>query len=110
MSVSNTLEHVEVKYNIRHDGADTTLTITKDYITKLREEHPGWEPGLYAWGLGYTYDVDAQGFDTNSVLGDYALKNSMTIEHLKKRGLVHHKIGGNITYLSGVPSVHYIMS
>ena len=86
--VSNSLDQVEVHLDVT-GGPDTTLTITKDYINKLRDERP-FPPALYMWGGFLTYDVDA-GW-VNHVGSDGREGAFFVREHLRKRGLVHKKI------------------
>ncbi|WML66845.1 MAG: hypothetical protein METHP_00304 [Methanoregula sp. SKADARSKE-2] len=86
--VPNSLDQVEVQFVVV-GGPETTLTITKEYINKLREKPPGWEPVLVAGGGILTYDVDA-GVQLISPNRDVDI---MTHEHLVSRGWYHHGIG-----------------
>lgn len=95
--VSDSLDQIEVTFAITA-GPDTTLTITKDYITKLRNDGPsGWEPALMAHGGFLTYDVDAIWVDPiNTIVSPpftTPLCQSKVFEHLKERGWVHSEIG-----------------
>jgi len=96
--VSDALDQIEMEVKVTA-GPDTTLTITKDYITTLRKGCPGWEPTLVADGSFLTYDVDAVCIDTRQTVSSTLpidTYEARIYEHLKKRGLVHHPIG--ITY------------
>ena len=66
--VSDSADQLELKVKVTA-GPDTTLTITKDYITTLRNKcQGGWEPALVADGGFLTYDVDAVCIDTNTTV------------------------------------------
>jgi hypothetical protein len=96
VNVADSLDQVVVKFDV-YGGPDTNLTITKEYITMLREAYPDQEPVLQAWGLIDTYDVDAGGLyvDAANTTGGKKLPySSITVyEHLRKRGAVHHAAG-----------------
>ena len=102
VDISNSQDQVAVLF-VGYTGVETTLTFTKDTIKKFREEHPGQEPALHAWGSPGFYDVDAVGLSP-----DYS---TFTIyDHLKKRGLVHHDIGETVKNMWSdlTPSVSYV--
>jgi hypothetical protein len=89
--VPDSLDKVNVTFVVTL-GPDTTVTITKEYIEKLRKAKPNEAPMIYAWGGPWTYDVDACGgsaIDNGNVMNTYVLAVT-TYEHLVKRGLVHN--------------------
>ncbi len=96
--VSNSLDQIEVLYEVV-GGPDTTLTITKEYVNKLREKRPDWDPALIAWGGSLTYDVDGGWFKLpagqkeNYTLSRYFIRPH---EHLVSRGLSHSTLESNI--------------
>ena len=99
--VSDADDQVEVKIEVTA-GPDTTLKITKDYITTLRNKcQGGWEPTLVTYGGFATYDVDAICIETYTRVPSTStvrMHAGKVIEHLKKRGLAHNKIGSTHYY------------
>jgi hypothetical protein len=109
--VSDSLDQVEVQFNVTC-GVDTTLVITKDYITGLQGLYPGNEPTLFPEGSIWMYDVDAGGLDRDA-FRDYrgVLMSYFTLhEHLKKRGLLHESIGETFRINTGDPYERYVTS
>jgi len=109
--VSDSLDQVEVQFNVTC-GVDTTLIITKDYITGLQGVYPGKEPTLFAVGSVWLYDVDAGALERNA-FHDFtgALMSYFTThEHLKKRGLLHDSIGKTFRIGTGDPYERYVTS
>ena len=101
--VSDDADRVELHVKVTA-GPDTTLTITKDYITTLRNKcQNGWEPALVAEGGFLTYDVDAVCIDTHTTVpqGQVSIEmyEAKVHEHLKERGLMHNEIGSSVYYM-----------
>ncbi len=86
--VANFLDQVEVKFEVA-GGPDTTVTITKEYMNKLRKEHPGWEPAVVTEGMTLTYDVDVGGFALQQSEDRFSRFSITRYEHLMERGLYH---------------------
>ena len=95
--VSDSLDQVEVHYVVT-GGPDTTVTITKDYMDKLRYEHPDLAPALLFWGRFFLYDVDAGwvfGIDNTNGSG-----YQMVRQHLRERGFLHDS-PGSVRFITG---------
>jgi hypothetical protein len=94
--VSDSLDQVELQFEVAA-GPYTTLNITKEYITKLRKEHPGLDPALVAWGGIQMYDVDGECIKFSADQNNHALWRYLfrPYDHLKERGLLHLDLGGN---------------
>jgi hypothetical protein len=86
-------------------GPDTTLTITKDYITTLRNKcQRGWDPAVVAHGGFLTYDVDADCLSTyvtgiTTMSGEWYVAKVQ--DRLKERGgkYMHLAIGDSPAYI-----------
>lgn len=102
--VSDDADRVELHLKVTA-GPDTTLTITKDYITTLRNKcERGWDPAVVAHGGVWTYDVDADCLSTYTMgivtmPGDWYV--AKVHEHLEERGgkYGHISIGDSPAYV-----------
>jgi len=107
--VPDSLDQIEVEFDVT-GGPDTNLTITKDYITRLRNGRPDWNPALYAWGGFLTYDVDAGWCYPRP---DGRSKWFITSENLRKGGLYHNGMG-HMDFLNRIDDrnlhIRYVMS